>query len=239
MVIDETAEAAAPGTGIALKLGIEAVKKIAPTGMAWVKTFFIGKQILVLGPSAVGKSSFCDYLRHGVLEEEGQHDKTHNVTASPMFELLMGKNDALKLSVKKVLDTPGHWGAGSHADLLIFHKPHAILILLDGARAQTESNNWIKEFGEHLDTLNRKHPKLVKKIQSIIVVINKYDKSTKSKYARYESSIKKQLVKSLKDVLGQLRAKSVPIKKCVTVENLDGTKYIDAVIRTLARELTK
>ena len=225
------------GTAIGIKIGIEVIKKTTPKGFAWLTTYIGGKEILILGPGKAGKTSFVDYLQFGILEHESEHHKTHHVDLTPTFELSMGQEGALKLKVRRAVDTPGQIGPVAHAELVKERKPHAILLMLDLTKAQSTSIAWIKEFSEHLDTVCRDNKKIIKKIRTIIVILNKFDKCKADTYQKYRSSIKKGITLNIKEVIGPEKCGKIPILPCVAVENKDGSKHIDAIIRKLAKEL--
>ena len=46
---------------------IRAVGRAAPKGVARLRTYAKGREILVVGPSSAGKSKFAQYLRLGTL----------------------------------------------------------------------------------------------------------------------------------------------------------------------------
>ena len=78
--------AANGGGAIALKVGGEVIKRLAPGVLARIGAWARGKEILVLGPRRAGKSSFVEFLQHGILEDEDpDKPRTYNIERTPTF----------------------------------------------------------------------------------------------------------------------------------------------------------
>jgi GTPase SAR1 family protein len=223
---------------IGVKVGIDVLNRISPKGLSWLTTCISGKKILFLGPGGAGKTSFVEYMEFGALEPESDHNKTHSVRNTPTFEISMGRERALKLRVKKVTDTSGQVGAVAHAELVGQLKPHAVMIMLDLSGSTSTSEMWIKEFCEHLDSLSRSK-KFLSNIKTFIVVLNKRDKLNEAIYNKHKASTKASVTTNFEILIGAQRAKDLRVMPCITIENNDGAKYIDAIIRQLAKELVR
>ncbi|WP_420326102.1 GTPase domain-containing protein [Mameliella sp.] len=224
---------------VGIKFGIEVLKRTLPSGLAWVKTYVKGVNLLILGPSNSGKTTFSDYLIYGIFNPESQHITTVEETPSPTFEIKLGKGEALKLNVRKSLDEPGQVGPMEHANLVKLRKPHAILLVLDVSQPIEENKKWLLEFCEHFERVLQETGPLKKKIKSIIVVLNKRDKVANSAhYSSRSKAVRKILTSSLGGVLGAHRAKAIPVLPCVSVlSDGHGTAQIDAVISTFAKQV--
>lgn len=226
-----------PGA-IALRLGIEALKRTLPAGISWVSDYVRGVNLLIVGPSASGKTTFSDYLVYGLLDPEADHITTLEEEKSPVFTIEVGKNNTLKLKVRKLLDEPGQIGPVAHANLVKTQRPHAILVILDVSETAEYLKAWVGEFCENLERVLREDKRLVKKIRSFIVVLNKKDKvSIENHFISRKKTVKKSVVDGLGPVLGRQQSKTIPIMPCVSVLTEHGTTLIDSVISTLAKQV--
>jgi putative ribosome biogenesis GTPase RsgA len=62
-----------------VKAGLSLLERTAPAGLGRIRSWWKGKTILVLGQARAGKSTFLDYLQHGIFEEEQDTEKTLEV----------------------------------------------------------------------------------------------------------------------------------------------------------------
>lgn len=224
------------GTAVGLKLGMEILKKTTPTGLAWVSTYLKGKELLLLGPGGVGKSSISDYLEYGVLEPEDDHNRTHRVKKTSTFSLKMGKEGMLKLNIKRVVDTPGQVGPTAHAELVKERRPHAIIIVMDINYSIEIIEGWIIEFCEHLDELVRSNKKVISKLKSINIILNKTDKISDVILKSKKQDVKKSVTREFKSILGPQRSRKIPCDACISIQNDEGSILIDNIIRKIAKE---
>ena len=114
-----------------VKVGITVLERVAPKGIAWVKSLIFGKTIVVIGQSRAGKTSFVDFLRHGIFDDERDTGKTLETTKSGRFDVKLGKDKTLEMIVESVSDLPGQVGATEHANKTHSENPHAVVLLLD------------------------------------------------------------------------------------------------------------
>ncbi len=224
---------------IAVKVGIEAIKRTAPAGIAWVSTYIRGATILIVGPSASGKTSFSDYLNYGILSPISHHITTTEETSSPTFAIDIGNNSTLKLRVRKTLDEPGQIGPMAHAKLVKQHRPHAIFIVLDAKKPQADINEWASEFCENLERIIHESPPVRRKIKSIIVCINKRDVlNDENEFQLIVDNLRTLLTEKLRTIIGEQKAKQIPILPCVSVLTQNyGSTLADAAIAKLAKDL--
>ena len=81
----------AEGAGAALvEVGLWAIDRAAPRGLAFVRSWMRGRQILVVGPPRAGKTTFIDYLQYGLFEPEKHTAKTLKTSRSARFDVRMG-----------------------------------------------------------------------------------------------------------------------------------------------------
>jgi len=89
-------------TATLLKVGVAVIQRVAPSGIALIKSLFKGKEVLIVGQARAGKTTFVDYLHYGLFEDEKERFKTVDVTGSARFNVRMGRDSALELTVKTV-----------------------------------------------------------------------------------------------------------------------------------------
>jgi len=109
-----------------LKVGVAVIQRAAPKGISLIKAWFKGKLVIVVGQARAGKTTFLDYLQYGFFSDEKETFKTDVITPSARFDVKLGRNAELELSVQSVVDVPGQPGATFHADLIHKRKPHAV-----------------------------------------------------------------------------------------------------------------
>lgn len=228
-----------PNEAALVKVGLEFLHRTAPTGIAFVRHWWKGRKILVVGQSRAGKTTFLDYFQFGLFADEKDTEKTYDVSSSASFSVAMGKGDALKLMVKSVTDVPGQVGAAAHADLAYEHNPHAILVFTDLTTPLTgeedrASGAWLTEFCARLETRWRAGKKK-NRLKCMIVVLNKKDKAKGEMIAKCNKQFQKTLG-TLHDAKGAMTNR-IEIVPCVLVTNPEDQKLVDGLISHLAKHL--
>ncbi len=215
----------------------KAMGRAAPKGLARLRTYAKGKEILVVGPSSAGKSKFAQYLRLGTLDPEGTRLMTFHLTKSPMFVVHVGPDGSLALNVRRAVDTPGQIGPIQHAKLVGERKPHAIIVLLDSTRSVATTAKWLSLFSNRLDTVLRRGHYTKRKLREIIVLLNKRDKIGNSEFKDLSEAVRAELNRYLAVPLGAKRAAAIPILECSPIHTPQGSALIDSVITYLAQHL--
>ena len=95
----------------------QAPRRVAPKGLSRLFTYATGKDILVVGPSGAGKTKFGEYLKWGILSQEGTREMTYHITKSATFAICIGEG-GFTLKVRRAMDTPGQTGPVDHATLV-------------------------------------------------------------------------------------------------------------------------
>src|SRR5438552_1360255 len=119
--------------------------------MAWIRRWWKGKLILIIGQSRAGKTTFRDYFEHGIFEDEKDTSKTYEATRSTSFTVKVGRENTLQLEVQSAVELPGQYGSVNHANMAFRHRPHAIIILIDLTNS-IQGNSvraaaaWLEEF---------------------------------------------------------------------------------------------
>jgi hypothetical protein len=225
--------------GVSTGVGARGARRSRARGLYGLITHALGKEILVLGPSTAGKSKFTDYLRLGTLDEEGKREMTYRVRKSPAFTVGLGPENGCMLKIRRAVDTPGQVGPLQHATLVGRRKPHAIVIVLDCARSALMMTTWLHLFCDRLDTVLRRGSYGRRRLQEIVVLLNKRDKIDTHQFEQLKYQVSGVLNQHLTVVLGAPRVQSIPILGCISVETEHGTDLIDYVISQLGERLVR
>ena len=114
-------------TGVAIKVGLEVFSRVSPKGFAWVKSKLVGRDLLIVGQPRAGKTSLVRYLQYGVFADP-QTERTRTIKESASFTVKMGRDEALKLEIRKAVDTVGQVSAAEHAKLVQAYRPHVLVL---------------------------------------------------------------------------------------------------------------
>jgi hypothetical protein len=215
----------------------EAPRPAAVRGLARLATYLCGKEILILGPGNAGKTKFAQYLRLACLDPEGKREMTYAVTRSPAFVVDLGRQEGLVLRVRRAVDTPGQVGPLQHAILVARRKPHAVIVILDCSGDPLATLRWFCLFCNALDSVLRKVPAVARRLQEMVVILNKRDKIADKEYHKLRQAARKVLERFLTVAWGEVRIQAIPIKECISVQSEHGTALIDGVITQLIERL--
>lgn len=227
-------------TAIALKLGITALHKAAPKGIAWVKDWYIGRNVWVLGPAGAGKTCFVDYLRFGFLEPQGPTTPTYDIVRVKKVSsvaLQTNNNRALDLTVRSISDVSGHLPPAKQAELVKTHAPHVLVIVSD--IHDRRCRQWLLEFIEGLSGELSRGLRASWALECLCIVMNKFDRVSKPHADMRGRQFRKLLDKYLKPVLKPAFVKGIPILPCVSVATNHGSVLIDHVLLAIAKRMAK
>jgi signal recognition particle receptor subunit beta len=225
------------GESTAAESTVETPRRVPVQGLARVTTYIRGKEILILGPGRAGKTKFAQYLRLAALDPEGKREMTYAVTKSPAFVLDLGREEGLVLRVRRAVDTPGQVGPLQHALLVARRRPHAVIVMLDCSGDPMSTLRWFYLFCNALDAVLRKVPYLARRLQEMVVLLNKRDKIDDREFAKLRQAVRKVLERHLTVVWGEERVRSIPILECISVRTGRGTALIDGVVAQLTQRL--
>ena len=227
------------GEGIALKVGVELIKRVAPTGIAWVSTWLKGRRILIVGQPRSGKTSFANFLRFGVFADpRHKTPRTREIKKSAAFTVNLGREQALRLDVRNVIDTVGQVAAGEHAKNVREYTPHAVVVILDmsapwAGQDEYSVQYYATEFFDYLAEVLRTNRKVRKNLKTLMIVLNKKDLATASKLSGCMRDLRKVLTEQLVHSFGA-SVRDAPILKMTLVESADEGQSATHVIKTLA-----
>ncbi len=215
----------------------ETPRRVPVKGLARLVAYLRGKELLILGPGNTGKTKFAKYLRLAALDPEGIREMTYGVTKSPAFVLGVGGEEGFELNVRRAVDTCGQVGPLQHALLVARRQPHVVIVMLDCGVDPRSMLRWFCLFCDALDSVLRKLPSARRRLQEIVVILNKRDKIEDGEFAKLRQAVQKALERFLTVVLGEARVRSIPILECISVRTGRGTALIDGVIAQLAERL--
>ena len=226
-----------PFTPTIVKLSGTIISNI-PKGFKYIKSLLTGKTIIIVGQERAGKTTFLDYFQYGFFEDEKDTEKTWDIAPTARFDVKLGRNEILEISVKTVIDVPGQIGANFQAKEIYRQKPHAILVFMDINRPLKDSSEWLTEFCRRLETYWRTNKRAGNRVKSIVLVLNKTDKTDAKTIESRKKAFKKILDAELKEARGGMTGE-ISVVPTVMVNNAEGTKSADGLIAHLAKGLVK
>jgi hypothetical protein len=216
---------------------VETPRRVPVKGFARLAAYLRGKELLILGPGNTGKTKFAQYLRLATLDPEGIREMTYAVTKSPAFVLGVGGEEGFELKVRRTVDTCGQVGPLQHALLVARRRPHMVIVMLDCSVDPRSMLRWFCLFCDALDSVLRKLPPVARRLEEMVVILNKRDKIDDREFAKLRQAVRKALERFLTVVWGAKRVRSIPILECISVRTERGTALIDGVIAQLAERL--
>jgi hypothetical protein len=218
---------------------VETPRPAPVKGLSRLTTYIRGKEILILGPGNAGKTKFAQYLQRAALDPEGKREMTYAVTRSPSFVVDFGQKDGPVLRVRRAVDTPGQVGPLQHALLVARRRPHAVIVMLDCSSDPLATLRWFCLFCNALDSVLRKVAPVARRLQEMVVLLNKRDKIEDKEFAKLHQAARKVLERFLTVAWGEERVQSIPIQECILARTRRGTALIDGVIAGLTERLLK
>jgi len=139
--------------------------------------------------------------------------------------------------VRRAVDTPGQVGPLQHALLVARRRPHAVIVMLDCSGDPLATLRWFCLFCNALDNVLRKVSSVARRLQEMVVILNKRDKIGDKEFAKLHQAARKVLERYLSVVWGEERVQSIPLLECVSVRTGRGTALIDGIIAQLTERL--
>jgi signal recognition particle receptor subunit beta len=232
-------EAAAAGAVVKL-----AIERGAPAGIGVLRSWLRGKTIVVVGQPQAGKSTFIRYVQYGIFEHADEMQRTWDPIESPKFNLRLGPDRSCEVSVKTVLELPGQVAARNLADSAFERRPHALLLLLDlthpleGSSEERASATWLRNFCRRFDERWQRVKADRNRLRSVIIVMNKMDIAQSGAAQTNEVAYRKVLSEEWRASRGP-HSDDPLYRRCIMVENPDGTKWVDRVLVDMATALIR
>ncbi|MGP0088634.1 MAG: GTPase domain-containing protein [Xanthobacteraceae bacterium] len=223
---------------IAVKVGVEVLTKVAPKGIAWLSAQMFGMTLLVIGERRAGKSSFVNYFEYGVLLSKGTRTpRTQEIRDTASFDLSIGRDKALRMSVRKATDTRGHDTPKEQAALVVRRKPTVLMIFLDVSRDWDASDEdygylYLKKVLEELNSKTIRSKGVSNNLKHLCIVLNKADEVDATEYQKKVRSVK-----------GILRAFGAPnwgpgkddiaIYRCISIDHDEALQLLDGILKSI------
>ncbi len=200
-------------SAVLVGLGIDVFKTVAPRGMAWARTRFFGKSLLVVGPSRAGKTSLVDFLRYGRLEPQRETATSLSDDKFTVFAIPINGSTEVQLRIKQVRSLPGTKKAGLQAGAIRGSSCEILLIVLDGSKPD-DGLQWLMKFASGIQAAVTSKPSCCESLQDVIVVLNKDD--LRKWDDKYPGKVRHVLRKELNGVL-QLPFTNIPVVETILV----------------------
>jgi len=230
----------------------QVAERVIPSGINYVKAWWSGKRMLILGPARSGKTSFINYLESDILFPERRSKITTKVKKRKTFVFSLGDKRKVRIPIWKPRDVPGQVSPKEHVSYVERYKPDCLVIVLDATKFfldpghEAESSlEWLKEFCQYLDSLLIEDPGLARNINSMVVVMNKWDKIP-SKDDKDEEANKEAFTVYVREVLDQFLANEfyrkegsnvIQIIPCALVESKYKKALADYAVNSVASSL--
>jgi hypothetical protein len=164
-------------------IGLEVAERLLPKGIEWARAWWSGKRVLILGPARSGKTSFFKYLESDLLLPQADSKITSEVKEGKNITLVLGQKRRIKIRIWKPRDVPGQSAPDKQVLYVERYKPQCIVVILNatmfflerGREAET-SLEWLRMFCHELNLKLVQRDRLAARLQSLSVVMNKWDK---------------------------------------------------------------
>jgi GTPase SAR1 family protein len=223
---------------------VEGIKWAAPKGWGLLKSWWLGKEILIVGQARAGKTTLRNYLQLGEFDDAVETEETPEIEETERFQVTVGNRSALKLFVSRAIDSPGQVGAVEHANYAYDRNPHALIIVLDlttpfEGEPDRASGAWLRRFCKRYETLWRANPKNKKnRVKAIMVLMNKADKLDQGTIPERTKEYRDIVDSELKDAKGKITG-SVGVFPCSVVTNPEGEKLVNRVVDHLTKAVAR
>jgi signal recognition particle receptor subunit beta len=212
------------------------IERGAPAGVERLSTYFKGKTIMIVGPVASGKTTFLNYLQAEVFLPAHGHVTTLAPDETKPYQVSIGTNQSVKVTVKTTVDMPGQYTATQLANAAVAKRPHAFVIVLDLTNA--DSPGWFEEFCIRLDQGWQNARRRRNRLRSVVVALNKTDLVDDPTISDQETRYREIASRHWTAARGP-HMDDVVFMPSVMVQNPAGASSVDAIVVRLVKALEK
>lgn len=223
--------------GLIVEAGIEIFKPIANKGFSYIRSFFVGQRILVVGPSRAGKTSLADFMRFGGLDPERPSPVSDADDVFVRFWLQLPGRRQLQLEIREIRAVPGTRRANFHAGVIAQRKPDIVIVVLDGA-APSESLEWLQDFCKAAQAVAADHKRRadMQRVKDILVLVNKHDRCEKPD--QLHSSVRDVLKQELDHVFG-IEGRKAAVLPTILIKHPRAAGMADEFLQTVAKRTAR
>jgi hypothetical protein len=225
---------------VGAEIGFEILEKVVPKGFAWVRTKFFGEKIMAIGEPRAGKTSFIRYLAYGLLFPMGPVERTTRERHTVAFEIGIGRDRAMRMSVSKGIDTSGHSEVRDQIRGVVRRKPTILLIFLNGGRPWPDDDEdgigYLTRVLEELNKTCARNDSFAQSLKHVAVVLNKIDLLNDNEVNVRLRKIR-ECIRAFRSPSFADRADSVAIYKCISVEHDTAKRILDSTIKSIMTEV--
>jgi hypothetical protein len=190
--------------------------------------------VIAVGEQKAGKSSFIRYLAYGVLLPQQRTRRTLKNQQTAAFELGIGRDRAMRMSVSKAIDTTAHTGLQSQVSIVRKRRPTILLIFLDASNKWSEDSDgvgidYLTSFLGDLDKICLRDERIAATFKHVAVVLNKIDLISAGETQARLKAIR-QCVKSFR-APNWGEANDVSIYQCISVEHPNAALLLGQLIK--------
>jgi len=210
--------------------------KNSPKVLAWFKRRLLGRNILVLGHSRAGKTSFYYYLKENLFATTHKYPRTSK--AMKMGSFTVDKKGGTRFDVSRGLDVSGELPISLQIEYIKQKKPEAILIMLsplsreEGIGAAEEwlpATQWLSDFVDHFRQTIANDREVRKKLRVMLVILNKSDLVSPEMAERICGELRGIIQRELKELVGE-RTKDIKVIPCTLRREKGGELAANTVI---------
>lgn len=209
-----------------------ALAKSSPTVMRFLRQRLAGADLLILGRAGAGKTSFWNFLRHGIFADV--YPPMSTIRAQKVRAFTVKRPDDNDLDIKTSEDIPGEWEPDEVMTVISRQRPDLIVVLCSAA--DDEATPWFRAFCTSLNGLLLDDRPVAKKLKAILVVQSKIDLVSGDALERQEELLRNTLASELTASL-QHNAKEIPVARCTFFKSEGGEPRANELVLLMTRLL--
>lgn len=212
------------------------IERAAPAGLARLLPYIRGKTIMIVGPSASGKTTFLNYLRAEVFLPVQPPESTLAPNETKPYEVHLGTNQTVTVTVKTTVDVPGQYTAIQLATEAFARRPHGLVVVLD--LTNPDSSDWFEEFSTRLDQKWQGVRRRRNRLRAVVVAMNKADLIDDAAIAEQEAEYRRIAQRHWRSARGSTMD-DIIFMRSIMVQTPAGTSLVDALVVKLVTALER